>query len=39
MANKPRTLMDINNDDLLCVLNDLFIAKAVKNNPYGIVGY
>jgi transcriptional regulator with XRE-family HTH domain len=38
-APKRSTTQEVSASDVLGVFNDLFIAKAVKTNRYGVVGY
>jgi hypothetical protein len=38
-APKRSTTQEVSSSDVLGVFNDLFIAKAVKTNRYGVVGY
>jgi hypothetical protein len=38
-APKRSTPQEVSANDVLGMFNDLFIAKAVKTNPYGVVGY
>jgi predicted transcriptional regulator len=38
-APKRSTTQEVSASDVLGVFNDLFIAKAVKTNRYGVVGF
>jgi hypothetical protein len=38
-APKRATTQEVSSSDVLGMFNDLFIAKAVKTNRYGVVGY